>query len=703
MTRFMTVRPYVPQAILLLICLVLSIVILDLLFPLNLKRIEQHSVLVLDAENSILRGFTTEQGIWRLPIPPQEVDPLYLKMLKGYEDQRFDWHPGVDPFALLRALGQWITHGRIVSGASTLTMQTARLLEPRPRTLLSKLIEMMRALQLEWHYDKNDILAMYLTLAPYGGNLEGLRSASLAYFAKEPLRLTPAEAALLVVLPQAPSHLRPDRFPKRAQAARNKVLARMEQLHILSSQAFAEAYQEIIPAMRHPMPFHAPHLARLLKNTKPHQAIHQTFIDRTLQRTLEALAETYPLNPYGSLAILVVENRTRRVMAYIGSAGFFAIQRAGQVDMVQAIRSPGSTLKPFIYGIGFEDLMIHPETLIDDVPTRFGDYSPANFRHIYLGQISVREALQRSLNIPAVAILEQVGPARVNIRLREAGIYLDWSKQKQKPGLPLVLGGVGTTLKDLVTLYSGIANGGKIGPLRLSKSYPISDEGKEHYLLSEAASWYLARILEEVPPPERRVSLENTFRPRAIAYKTGTSYGFRDAWALGFDSHYTVGVWIGRPDGSPSPGRYGYNTAAPLLFRVFNLLPETDLQKFTVIPEEVLQVSHEQLPERLKHFGNNRILWKPTLPVLTINFPVHGSRVELKVHDGHMEDLPLVASGGKRPLQWLVNGRPIHSSVLARKAFWSPDGEGWVRITVIDRLGQAVSAEVWLKSIHDDG
>jgi penicillin-binding protein 1C len=662
-----------------------------------MRRAQEHSVQVVDAQGKLLRGFITADGSWRLPLAPEAVEPLYLTILKVYEDRRFDRHPGIDPLALARAVRQWIGHGRVISGASTLTMQTARLLQPRPRTLAGKLIEMLRALQLEWHYNKNEILGFYLTLAPFGGNLQGLRAASLAYLDKEPRHLTPAEAALLVALPQAPSRLRPDRFPKRARAARDKVLERMVRRGVLSQRQAAEARREPLSGRRYPMPFHAPHLARRLVAASPESSLHRTSIDGNLQRALEALArqQRARLDPRANLAVLVVDNRTYRVIVYIGSADFFDSRRSGQIDMVRAVRSPGSTLKPFIYGLGFEDLIIHPETLIDDVPTRFGNYAPTNFRHTYFGQVTVREALQRSLNIPAVKVLERVGPSRVAARLRAAGITLRWSEPRQPPGLPLVLGGVGTTLEDLVKLFAGIANGGQISPLRFALS-DSPDTRPSQRLLNEEASWYLRRILMEAPPPRAVVAAGHARDSRLRAHKTGTSYGFRDAWALGFDGAYTVGVWVGRPDGSPSPGRYGRNTAAPLLFRVFNLLPRREANLPGSPPERVFQVANGGLPDRLKRFRRDPGDHEHYQRSLAIAFPVDGSRVVLAIRDEQLEDLPLVARGGKRPLRWLVNGRPVSVPGLRRQAFWSPDGEGAARVTVVDSEGQTATAKVWV-------
>ena len=667
---------------------------LDAEWPPSLDRARRTSALVLDRQGRILRAFATAPGVWRLPARPEDVDPLYLTMLRAYEDQRFEAHPGVDPLAVARALGQWLSHGRVVSGASTLTMQAARLLEPHPRDLAGKIGEMLRALQLERRHAKDEILGFYLTLAPFGGNLEGVRAATLAWFGKEPTRLTAAEAALLVVLPQAPSRLRPDRFPDRARAARDKVLTRMGQLGILTEQQAAEARQEPLPGRLRRLPFRAPHLADRLRRTYPATVVHRTFIEPNLQRTLETLARQQQsvLEPDSSVAMLVVANRDRRVLAYLGASDFHDPRRAGQVDMVRAIRSPGSTLKPLVYGLGFDDLLIHPETLIEDVPTRFGDYSPTNFRNTYAGQLTVREALQQSLNIPAVAVLEQIGPARLAARLREAGLPLHWSAAHPQPGLPLVLGGVGMTLEELVTLYAGFANGGVVAPLRFGLADP---EGPSQRLLTETACWYLGDILRNAPVPQNVVGPASVARPRVIAHKTGTSYGFRDAWALGFDADYTVGVWVGRPDGSPSPGHYGRNTAAPLLFRVFDLLPEP-ATPLAVPPASVLQVSRDQLPERLRYFRTRPALETVHAPPLGITFPVAGSTVELPERDGALAELPLSAKGGVKPLRWLVNGRPLTADPWRREAFWPPDGTGLARITVLDQAGQTANAEVWI-------
>lgn len=664
--------------------------------PLDLARYEDRSVLVLDSAGGLLRGFTARDGAWRLPARPADVDPRYLRMLLAYEDQRFRHHFGVDPLAVARALWQWARHGRIVSGASTLTMQAARLLEPRPRTLAAKLVEMARAVQLEQRRDKDGVLSLYLTLAPFGGNLEGVRAASLAYLGKEPRRLTAGEAALLVALPRSPTALRPDRFPAAARAARDAVITRMVQAGVLTAQQGREARAEPVPRRRRAMPFHAPHLARRLVAARraggADARIRRTTIDGALQRRVEALLrrEQAFLDRAATVAVLVVENATRRVVAYAGSADFFDARRAGQVDMVRAVRSPGSTLKPFIYGMGFDDRLIHPETIVVDAPRRFGAYRPENFLSAYHGEVTVREALQQSLNVPAVAVLDAVGPGRFVARLAAAGVRLRFSPGAGVPGLPVALGGAGVTLSDLVTLYAGLANSGVVAPL----VYEAEDGGKPigRPLLSRTAVWYLTRILNGAPPPAAFAEQRRTRDRRRIAFKTGTSYGFRDAWSVGYDAGHTVGVWVGRADGTPSPGRYGRKTAAPILWKLFDLLPEPALRLAEAAPPAgVIRATNAQLPPALRRLGGDRRAAR-----LAIVFPPAGAVVELSHVKEGRDGLVLQAEGGRRPLEWLVNGRPI-AAARGRRAVWRPDGEGYVNVAVIDADGRVARAEARLQ------
>jgi penicillin-binding protein 1C len=677
-------------------------VALDRLFPPNLERLGRQSTLVLDRDGKLLQAFTAADGAWRLPVNIGDVDPRYLRMLVAYEDKRFHSHWGVDPLALGRAVIQLAESGRVVSGASTLTMQTVRLLEPRERTLGAKLIEIARALQLEWHYGKPEILDMYLTLAPYGGNLEGVRAASLFYFGKEPSHLTDAEAALLVSLPQSPERLRPDRNGGAAQAQRDRILLRMSELDVLTAQAAAEAMDERVPSLRRPAIRRAPHLAERLHAGAGDGQVIGTSIDGTLQAQTEALARRVQdqLEPGATVAVLVVENGARAVRAYVGSGDFWDAGRYGQNDMVRAIRSPGSTLKPFIYGIAFDELIVHPETIVVDAPMRFGDYAPENFDHFYRGELSAREALQLSLNLPAVALLDRIGPLKLTATLNRAGAPLRLPGEVNMPGLPIALGGAGTSLEDLVKLYAGIADGGRAKPLRLDTAAAPVDAPPVP-MMSPTAAWYVTRILEEAPPPPNTIPPQHRKRGHAVAFKTGTSYGFRDAWAIGFDAAFTVGVWIGRPDGTFSPGRIGREAAAPVLYDIFDLLPPVAGANGVanpMRPPEALVATNAALPAGLQRFegrGNFAgISAAADLP--RIAFPVDGTTLQLSAAEGY-QSLPLEAAGGKMPLLWLVNGRPVDSMPFRRKAEWEPDGGGAARITVIDAAGRAASAEVWIK------
>jgi penicillin-binding protein 1C len=691
MTRF---RGIALAALALLMAVLCGGVVLDRLYPLDLARLNSHSVMVLAKDGQILRAFSAAGGAWRFPVKPEEVDPKFLRFLVAYEDQRFFYHPGIDPLAVVRAAGQAIAAGEIVSGASTLTMQTARLLEPRPRVFASKLIEMARAVQLEARSGKDGILGVYLTLAPYGGNLEGVRAASLAYFGKEPAHLSEAQAALLVALPQSPETLRPDRFPAAAKAARDKVLARMLGVGAIDVQTYRVALAEPSPRTRLPALNEAPHLALRLRLQAPGDLMVKTNIDADMQRRIEVMAARAQtgLEPGAGVAALVVDNAERRVVAYLGSADFFDDRRFGQNDMVDAVRSPGSALKPFIYGMAFEDLIVHPETVVKDLPMRFGDYAPSNFDHLYRGEVTAREALQLSLNLPAVALLDRVGPARFAQRLSDAGAPLVLPNKHALPGLPIALGGVGTSLERMVTLYAALAEGGVARPLLYRGDEKM---GEGHVLMSPLAAWYVTRILDETPPPERWLAATNRRNASAVAFKTGTSYGFRDAWAVGYNARYTVGVWVGRPDGAFSAGRMGREAAAPILFQIFDQLPHGE-SAASVPPAGVIVGSTNDLPVNLRRFdpqpGSESGASPEMIAGPAIQSPVDGATLDLA-----RSSLVLTARGGSLPLRWLVNGKPIESAPFRRQAEWAPDGRGSTRVTVIDGLGRSASAEVWLK------
>ena len=547
---------------------------LDLACPLPLPAARDAGAVVVAADGSPLRAFAGADGIWRYPVPPQRVSPLYLQALLNYEDRWFWRHPGINPFALLRAAGQWARSGRVVSGGSTLTMQVARILDtqgrPAPRTAWRKLRQMARAVQLEVHLSKHEILALYLDRAPFGGTVEGVEAASWAYLGKPASRLSHAEAALLAVLPQSPSRLRPDREPERARIARDKVLARMQRLGVWTAAQVRDARIEPVVARSLQPPRFAPLLAQRLRSESPRAVRIVSTLDLELQRTLEERVAAYfsRLPERTSAALLVVDNATLEARAYVGSSSFADAARLGHVDMVRAWRSPGSTLKPFLYGLALDDGLIHSESLLVDAPQSFGDYRPGNFDAAFNGPVGAAEALRLSLNVPAVDLLDRIGPTRFSARLAHAGIRLQWPRGAS-PNLSMILGGTGARLEDLVGAYASLNRGGIAGRVRYTPDAPRL----ERRLLSPGAAWIVREMLEASPRPG---SAGDTFDPRGrarVAWKTGTSYGYRDAWALGSTRRHTVGVWVGRPDGTPLPGQYGAVTALPLMFEIVDSLP----------------------------------------------------------------------------------------------------------------------------------
>ena len=660
--------------------------------PVPLPDARDVSVSVVDRNDRMLRAYAMADGRWRLPVDAaRDVDPRYLALLFGYEDRRFHAHHGVDPLALMRAAGQFAGQGRIVSGGSTLTMQTARLIEPRgERTWIAKLKQMVRAVEIERRLTKDGILNLYLTRAPFGGNLEGVRAASLAYFGKEPKRLTLGEAALLVALPQAPEARRPDRHPEAARRARDRVLERMVAAGRIDADDAVRARAEPVVTARQPMPMLAPHTADRLLAQKPSSPVVATTIDAPMQRALESLARdrSASIDRSVSVAIVVADHRTGEILARVGSPDYFDDRRAGQVDMSRAIRSPGSTLKPFIYGLAFEDGMVHPETLIDDRPIRFGSYAPVNFDMSYQGTVSVRHALQLSLNVPAVALLERVGASRLSARLAEAGSALVLPKL-EAPGLAMGLGGVGISLSDLVQLYGGLARQGAVA--ELVERRDVTETGsetaiRERRLLDPVAAWYVGNCLIGTPPPE------NAARNR-IAFKTGTSYGYRDAWAVGFDGRIAIGVWVGRHNGAPVPGLTGRTAAAPILFDAFARTGRNPVA-LPKAPKGALVAANAKLPLPLRRFLPPGELHRVDgEQPLKIQFPVNGARIEA-LGGARDQSLAVKIAGGVMPFAVFVNGQPAANISDRRNGFISPPGAGFMRLTVMDAKGASDSIVV---------
>jgi len=658
-------------------------ILLDRLLPPDLHRWHDRSAILVAHDGSVLNVATTTDGMWRLATGPNDVDPHYLEMLLAAEDHRFRDHVGVDPIAAARAAWQLAANGRIISGGSTLTMQVARLLEPHPRSYLGKLSDALRALQLEERYGKDEILAMYLTLAPFGGNVEGVRAASLTWFGHEPDRLTPGEAAILVALPQRPAALRPDRHPARALTAAARVLDRLVQ-----EGRIPESDRETPPprvAARYPFPQLAAHVAQRFRPVDGEPT--RSTLDAAIQRAIEARAHdaAAAMTDGGDVAILIVDNRDLAIRGWVGGV-------RSALDLVRRRRSPGSALKPFIYGMAFDDLALLPDTLIEDRPLRIGDYAPEDFDRGFHGQVTAREALQQSLNVPAIALLDRLGPGRLAATLRDAGARLDFPAGDSAPSLPLALGGVGISLFDLTRLYVGLAHEGRVAPLRLvSRGSP-----GEAVLMTPRAAAEITEILRGAPPPDGWMPRALAAGAPQIAYKTGTSYGFRDAWALGYSANWTIGVWTGRADGTPRPGAYGRNTAAPVLFSLFDLLPAEPSSDDAAFAAE--GGAPPPLPRALAEFADREGLRAlPNAKPPRILFPPDGAQLDVTDETGRLGPVQLEADSGSPPYRWAVNGVPVAAPQLAALPRWQPDGPGFARITVTDAVGQRSSATIRLQ------
>jgi penicillin-binding protein 1C len=649
--------------------------------PLPLDASETVSRSVVDRHGKLLRAYAMPDGRWRLPVESNSVDLTYRELLIAAEDHRFRSHYGVDPLALARAAHQFVTHGRIVSGGSTITMQVARLITPRrERSIGVKLAQIVRAVQLERRFTKDQILDLYLTLAPFGGNLEGVRAASLAYFGKEPKRLSLAESALLVALPQSPETRRLDRHPDAARIARDRLLNRLTLAGRVSRDDAEQAQAARAPAQRKPMPVIAPHAADQALASLPDQATVKLTLDLTLQRNLETLARdrAAALGPNISMAVIAIDNESGDVLAHVGSPNYFDDRRAGQVDMTRAVRSPGSTLKPFIYGLAFEDGFVHPDSLIDDRPVRFGAYVPENFDMTFQGTVPVRRALQLSLNVPAIALLDRVGASRLASRLRQAGAKLVLPKD-EVPGLAMGLGGVGISLRDLGQLYAGLARGGGALPLRQILDGHAPSEPLR--LLDGVAAWQVGSVLIGTPPPDNAVH-------NRIAFKTGTSYGYRDAWSIGFDGRTTIGVWVGRPDGAPVPGLVGRTAAAPILFDAFARTGKV-LAPLPKAPRGALLASNAKLPLALRRFRPaGELIQVSGEPPPRIQYPLNGSRID-SGGAGEGANLSVKVVGGTLPMTMLVDGVAVGALDGRRQRTVEQVGPGFVRLTVMDAAGVA--------------
>ena len=672
-----------------------AFLIFDHFYPLPPVRPVAVSAEVVDADGKLLRAFASEQGRWRLETNLDNIDSEFLTLLIAYEDQRFWTHPGVDIRAFVRAMGQLVVNQRIISGGSTITMQLARLLEPREhRSIKAKIWQSLRAIQLEQRFSKREILQLYLTLAPYGGNLEGIRAASLAWFGKEPKELTLAQSALLVALPQSPEKRRPDRNNVRAKEVRNIVLARAARVGAIVASEVERAKGRSVPHVRIALPDHAAHLAQRLRNHVPNQQRHKVTLKREIQLALERVARQAAdrLGEKISVAMVLADAGTGNILASVGSPNYLSQSRSGWLDMTRAIRSPGSALKPLIYGLAFEEGLVMPETLIMDAPANFAGYRPQNFDMKYQGEISVRKALQLSLNVPAVHLLEAVGPARLLSKFRR-GFVKTIIPQSKRPGLAIGLGGIGISLRDLTQLYTVLANGGEMQVLRdVADTDTATTQLNRIKILQPVATWQVTDILSGVRAPNGSQGLK-------IAYKTGTSYGYRDAWSIGYDGRHVLGVWVGRADNGSVPGITGFATAAPILFEAF-AKSGLKITPFKSAPKGANRVALADLPFALQKFKTKSqalVGLKLPEPPPQIVYPPEGARVELgRMASGQSFPLVVKLQNGRPPFRWIANGNLIAPGSRKRKALWRPDGSGFSSLTVIDAGGRAASVNLYI-------
>jgi penicillin-binding protein 1C len=654
---------------------------LDTGFPPDLEKAERSSPVVLDRDGGWLRALPVERGRWRIRDDLDRTDPVFVRRVLAIEDARFSLHPGVDPLSILRAAAGDLIRRRITSGGSTLTMQAARRLEPRPRTLVAKAVQAVRAVQLEARYSKRQILALYLTLAPYGGSLEGVRAASLAWFGHEPSSLTDGEQALLIALPQSPEARRPDRRPEAARRARAEVLRKLVRLRMITAEAAANANAEPLPHGRSPVPGVAWQVSgELARRAPPSQPTIVSTIDAALERRLEPMAAAVAekQGDASSAAILVVEVKTRAVRAAVASAGLG--RPGGWIDMTRALRSPGSALKPFIYAMAFDEGLAAPDTAIKDAPTQFDGYAPENFDRIFHDQVTAREALANSLNVPAVSTLARIGPEAFEARLTAAGAHLVRPRAGlTEPGLALALGGEGISLRDVAALYAALADDGQAKPLAWTEAEAARRERMDGVrLVRPEAAQQVVDILRESPPPPGRPPGALVADGAKVAFKTGTSYGFRDALAAGIAGGYVIVVWTGRPDGGARPGLTGREAALPLLFDVVELLHPA--------AEAAHAIGPKGAPGGLEGLAGGNADTGPQ-----IIFPPDGARVEADGTGPAARGLALSARG--QGLHWYVGGQPLATDPLGL-AVWKPAAPGFYRLEVIDTEGRKAQARV---------
>jgi len=541
-------------------------VLLNLLFPLPDKI--EYSPLVTDNKGELINAYLTKDQKWRMKTELDEISPLLRKTIIAKEDKYFYSHPGVNPLAITRAFFKNLFRMKRTSGASTITMQVARALEPGKRNIRSKIRESFRAFQLEWKYDKDEILQLYLNLVPYGGNIEGVKAASFLYFKKNPDHLSLAEITALSIIPNRPSSLVIGKNNDLVVTERNRWLQKFADEKVFSIKEIEDALAEPLTATRGVVPHYIPHLAYKLK--KQGSLLIKTTIDLNTQLKTEKIVEDYVraqrLRNIKNAAVVIIDNKTQQVISYVGSSNFSDTTDGGQVNGANAVRQPGSTLKPLLYAMCFDEGLLTPKTIMTDVPVNYEGYAPENYDKKFNGYISTEYALEHSLNIPAVKSLKLLGHDKLIQRLSLCN-FKQVQKDQRKLGLSMILGGCGTTLEELTCLFAAFANNG----VYIAPSYLQGDTIRQKkVVISPAANYLLNEILSRVNRPDFPLNWSATEKMPKIAWKTGTSYGRRDAWSIGYNKNYTIGIWVGNFSGVGVADLSGSNIATPLLFKIFN-------------------------------------------------------------------------------------------------------------------------------------
>ena len=624
------------------------------------------SPILQDHHGTLLNVRTVGDGTWRMQASLEDIDPTFIEALLFIEDKRFYAHPGVDGPAILRALKSWKDEGRIVSGASTLTMQLVRQYKPRPRTFKSKVIESFEALRFELHFSKKDILEQYLTRISYGGNIEGVEAASRLYFGKSPRYLSYEEIALLIALPQAPEARRPDRHAQAAKLGRNRILTRLHAGGLIDTPSAKRAKEAAIPLEKAALPQQAWLTARKLsENGETVRSWIHPARQNTLENLLSDYVEAQPTTVNASAILIHAKTCQVRAHAAIGRRD----HDGGWIDMTAAIRSPGSTLKPFVYGLGIDDGLIGANTKLRDAPSRFGAYRPENFDRSYHGEVTVSQALQHSLNIPAVGVLDYVGGRRLDATLRASGARPRQSgpdRDDATAGLALALGGTGLRATDLALLYTAIANDGMAAPLSWTQEDDYSHSAFE--LLQADTAKTLHQVMAAAPRPKGVMPSHLGRDIPEVAYKTGTSYGFRDSWAAGISGDYVIVVWVGRPDGGPRPGVTGREAAAPLLFKIADTLP----------------VKRKQTSSIIQGAMNNRLKSAEDIAPVIL-FPLEDTEIIVSKFEDPSEAVDLLVQANGNDTRVYVDSTPI---TRGRNGYrFTAPSPGFYEMKVVDASG----------------